>query len=149
MAEDNADVRLLLNRAFRRCGTGSVEFFLNGLAVFEKAQELGVLAKVLLLDLEMPGMDGLQLLRTLAAEGYSSESTIIMFSTVDDRAKVEQAYALGASLYVSKPIGGVEYRQLARLCTACLYMHFVAKRLDAALSVADALKMAAENSATA
>jgi len=150
MAEDNADVRLLLNRAFKRCGTGvPMEFFLDGAAVLQKAREVGGLPKVLLLDIEMPRMNGLQVLGALARNGFPTQTTAIVFSTVDDPACVEEAYALGASFYVRKPIGGVEYRQFARFCTACVYFPVIHKPVARALNVAEALEIVAHESAAA
>ena len=147
VADDNADVRLLLNRAFKRCDTGvPVEFFRDGGAVVRKVHECGGAPKVLLMDFEMPCMDGLQTLKTLGNERFLAGTTVVIFSTVDDASCVQEAYASGARFYVRKPTDGHQYRQLARLCSACVYVP-VQQCERQALNVEQALSIVADQTA--
>jgi len=117
VADDNADVRLLLCRAFKRCGTTSpIQFFCDGADVVEQLRKAEHLPKVLLLDVEMPSLDGIQTIKTLRREGYLERTNVIMFSTLNDAATISAAYSTGAKLFVPKPTRGEEYRDLARLC---------------------------------
>jgi CheY-like chemotaxis protein len=57
---------------------------------------------VVLLDMQMPGMDGLETLRRL--KELSSSLKVIMCSGVDDPDKIREAVGLGAHGYLVKPI---------------------------------------------
>ena len=61
----------------------------------------GVAPNLILLDLAMPGMDGLAVLET--CKKMRPEQKIVMLSCVNDTNKVVQAIKLGASDYVTKP----------------------------------------------
>ena len=57
---------------------------------------------VVLLDLQMPGMDGLETLRRM--KELRTTAKVIMCSGVDDPAKIREAALLGARGYLVKPI---------------------------------------------
>jgi CheY-like chemotaxis protein len=59
-------------------------------------------ADVVLLDVQMPGKDGLQVLRRMRE--FCPKVKVIMCSGVDDPGKVYEALALGAHAYLVKPI---------------------------------------------
>jgi CheY-like chemotaxis protein len=58
--------------------------------------------QVVLLDLQMPGMDGLETLRRLRE--FHPQPKVIMCSAEDDPSKIAQATSLGARAYLVKPI---------------------------------------------
>jgi CheY-like chemotaxis protein len=58
--------------------------------------------EVVLLDLQMPGMDGLETLRRL--QRLRSKPKVIVCSGLDDPDKVHEALSLGAHAYLLKPI---------------------------------------------
>jgi CheY-like chemotaxis protein len=62
----------------------------------------GCAPEVVLLDLQMPGMDGLETLRHL--QEFHPKPKVIMCSGVDDPDKVREAVRLGADAYLVKPI---------------------------------------------
>ncbi|MDV2496471.1 MAG: response regulator [bacterium] len=57
---------------------------------------------VVLLDIQMPGMDGLETLRELKA--LDPEAAVIMLTTIVDEPLAKQARAKGALEYITKPI---------------------------------------------
>lgn len=59
---------------------------------------------LILLDLNMPGVDGRQLLRELKSDSALSAIPIIILTTSNDPKDVEDCYALGASTYIQKPV---------------------------------------------
>ena len=60
---------------------------------------------LILLDLNMPGMDGRVALKTIKADpGLRSIPVIILTTSADDR-DIEHCYASGASTYIQKPVG--------------------------------------------
>jgi CheY-like chemotaxis protein len=59
---------------------------------------------VLLLDINMPRLDGVEVLRTLKANPETAQLPIIMLTTTDDPREVRHCYDLGCSSYVTKPV---------------------------------------------
>jgi CheY-like chemotaxis protein len=78
-----------------------VETANNGAEALQRLRE-GLSPTLVLLDLEMPGMDGLKTLRRLLK--LKPELKVIICSGADDPRKVERATALGARGYVTKPV---------------------------------------------
>lgn len=58
---------------------------------------------LMLLDVNMPVMNGLQVLNGLRATGHLRRLTVIMVSTMGHEADVQRALVSGASAYVTKP----------------------------------------------
>ncbi len=59
---------------------------------------------LLLLDISMPRMDGIELLRRIKEDGTLKEIPVIMLTTTDDPREVEACYKLGCNIYVTKPV---------------------------------------------
>jgi len=60
--------------------------------------------KLLLLDLNMPVMDGYQVLEKLKSDKSTSSIPVIILTTTDDKREVERCYELGCNIYVTKPV---------------------------------------------
>ena len=67
-----------------------------------------------LLDLNLPGVDGFEFLRWLRKEPEDGRAPAIVMTAHRDRETVERAVALGASDYVIKPFNGDDVRQRVR-----------------------------------
>ena len=65
---------------------------------------------LILLDLNLPGLDGYQVLRRLKNDARTKHIPVIILTTTDDPQEIEQCYALGCNVYITKP---VEYEQFA------------------------------------
>ncbi len=59
---------------------------------------------LLLLDIRMPKVDGIEVLRRLKADATLNRLPVIMLTTTDDTREVERCYALGCSVYIQKPV---------------------------------------------
>ena len=59
---------------------------------------------LLLLDINMPRMDGVEVLRQLRGDPRTAQIPVIMLTTTDDPREVRHCYDLGCSSYVTKPV---------------------------------------------
>ena len=59
---------------------------------------------LLLLDIKMPRVDGVEVLRRLKADPRTARMPVIMLTTTDDPREVERCYQLGCNVYVTKPV---------------------------------------------
>jgi CheY-like chemotaxis protein len=59
---------------------------------------------LLLLDIKMPRVDGIEVLRQLKADPSTEPFPVIMLTTTDDPREVERCYELGCSIYITKPV---------------------------------------------
>src|SRR5687768_17393185 len=59
---------------------------------------------LLLLDINMPRIDGVEVLRQLKDNPATAKLPVIMLTTTDDPREVRRCYELGCSSYVTKPV---------------------------------------------
>ena len=59
---------------------------------------------LLLLDINMPVMNGVELLRILKQDTKLREIPVIMLTSTDDQREIDECYSLGCNLYVPKPV---------------------------------------------
>lgn len=71
-------------------------------------------AYMLLLDIRMPKVDGVEVLRQLKEDPELKNMPIIMLTTTDDPREIRNCYALGCSCYVTKP---VDYQKFSEMLT--------------------------------
>ena len=85
----------------------------NGQECLEKMQaEAGNIALVLL-DINMPGMDGFEVLKAMNANHTIEDTPVIMISSEDSDAAIRRSYELGASDYVNRPFDArIVYRRV-------------------------------------
>jgi CheY-like chemotaxis protein len=113
LVEDDDGHATLIERNLRRAGLD------NGFIRLKDGQEaldflLGSRAAplpepcVLLLDIKMPRVDGIEVLKRLKGDPWMATLPVIMLTTTDDPREVERCYQLGCNVYVTKP---VEYEQ--------------------------------------
>lgn len=94
--------------------TDDVREAANGLEVIELLKERD--AAVILMDLRMPEMDGMEATRIIKRE-MSSEAAIVMASATTDEGMVEEARSLGCDDFLPKPISMVDlHKVMARFC---------------------------------
>ncbi len=61
-------------------------------------------AYLLLLDIRMPKVDGIEVLRQVKEDPTLSQLPVIMITTTDDPREVENCHKLGCNVYVTKPV---------------------------------------------
>ena len=67
-------------------------------------------AYLLLLDIRMPRVDGVEVLRQIKSDDSLKRIPVIMLTTTDDPREIQSCYQLGCNCYVTKPI---EFDQFA------------------------------------
>ncbi len=59
---------------------------------------------LLLLDIRMPKVDGVEVLRQIKTDSELSKMPVIMVTTTDDPREVDNCHKLGCSVYITKPL---------------------------------------------
>jgi two-component system, response regulator len=105
MVEDSEDDFEATMRAFRKANLRNP---IMRAASGDEAIELLDKAKhkpgLILLDLNMPGMDGRQLLTVLKQREDTRKTPVVILTTSDDERDVDACYQLGANTYIQKPV---------------------------------------------
>jgi len=115
--EDSDDDFFLLQRAFNKLGAvtelAHVENGLEALKYLARAKENpSLLPALLLLDLKLPGMSGLELLSTVRKDPVFRPMVVNILTSSAEPSDIEQAFALGANAYTVKPMGLAQYEEL-------------------------------------
>lgn len=85
------------------------------LAALEAGQRLGSWPMLVLLDLNLPGMPGLELLGLLKAHPDWRLVPVVIITGSAQEADVVEAYRLGASGFLVKPVGSISAASLAEI----------------------------------
>ena len=101
IADDEDLGRLLLTEAAQECGLEPIAFD-NGLAAMQACLSREV--AIVLLDVDMPGLNGFEVCRRLRAESRFASVPIVMVTGNEDQAAVSLAFEAGATDFISKPV---------------------------------------------
>jgi two-component system response regulator len=108
--EDNADDRELLLRQLRKSGmSGHVKFISDGQEALDfltgpQSPQLVKELIAILLDLRLPSLSGLDLLRRLRARGVLQSVPVMVMTSSNDPNDLEECRKLNVINYVSKPV---------------------------------------------
>lgn len=110
VVDDDSVIRLSIERAARKMGLGRrVDFAVNGREALQRLQALlsddGVGSVMVLLDINMPEMDGFEALEAIAADPTLCRAPVFMLSSSDAAPDIERAYRHGATGYLVKGAG--------------------------------------------
>ena len=67
---------------------------------------------LVLLDLDMPVLDGYQMLQRMKADKHTKHIPVIVLTTTDDAQEISRCYNLGCNVYMTKP---VDYEQFSEV----------------------------------
>ncbi len=98
-------------------GMKAVEFIF-GTGAYANRDTMGGI-KVVLLDLKLPVLDGLDVLRRIKGDERTRTIPVVMLAPSAEARDMRDAYALGANGYVVKPVGFTEY--MKRVSAVCQY----------------------------
>lgn len=123
LVEDNPDDELLTLRALHRANVAnSVVVARDGVEALDYLFGTGAhagrdprqLPQVVLLDLKLPKIDGLEVLRRIRADARTRLlPVVILTSSIEERDRL-QGYALGANSYVQKPVDFHQFAEAVR-----------------------------------
>jgi CheY-like chemotaxis protein len=112
LVEDDDGHATLVERNLKRAGLA------NGIQRLKDGQEAidFVLGKgaysglstphsmLILLDIKMPRVDGVEVLRQLKSNPQTALVPVIILTTTDDPREIDRCYELGCSVYITKPV---------------------------------------------
>jgi CheY-like chemotaxis protein len=112
LAEDDEGHANLIQRNLKRAGiTNELVHVKDGQEVLDYLRCEGAYQGrvprgplLLLLDIRMPRVDGVEVLRQMKARESTSKVPVIMLTTTDDPREIERCYQLGCSVYITKPV---------------------------------------------
>jgi len=108
LVDDDAEDREIIKDALGDLGYHSViDFEENGeraISFLEKAYDAGALPSMVVLDLNMPRMNGTQTLRYIKKDDRFKNIPVVIYSTSLNNIERDECLALGAHSYVIKPV---------------------------------------------
>ncbi len=112
IAEDDSGHARLIEKNLTRAGLNNqIEGFANGQEILDflflqgqARQRIRDTPYLLLLDIRMPKVDGVEVLRQIKQDPELRKIPVIMLTTTDDPREVERCHALGCSNYIVKPV---------------------------------------------
>lgn len=114
LVEDNPDDAMLTMRAFKsrnlfnnlihlKNGEEAIEYIFNN-AEFN-GKRMTDCPKVVLLDLKMPKVNGMEVLEKVKSDPKTKNIPVIILTSSAEDPDVKRCYALGANSYIVKPVG--------------------------------------------
>ncbi|MFD1144844.1 response regulator [Larkinella insperata] len=107
VVDDETDVQTLFEQRFRReirAGELQFAFALSGEKALTYLNEHASEYVLILSDINMPGMSGLELLRLIRTEHPTAPPTVMMITAYGDAESHDQAMRLGADAFLTKPL---------------------------------------------
>lgn len=100
----------VLETALQEHGFGDVTPVYSAKEALRELEQSRDAFDCILLDIRMPGMDGVQLCRKIRAMARYRRTPIMMVTVMTDRQYVEDAFAAGATDYLTKPLDRLELK---------------------------------------
>ncbi len=120
LVEDNPDdVKLTLKALERSRVANEVKVARDGVEALDylfgtgafAGRDMSIMPQVVLLDLKMPKMDGIEVLRRIRSDGRTKLLPVVVLTTSnEDRDRIE-SYRLGANSYIRKPVNFSQFAE--------------------------------------
>jgi CheY-like chemotaxis protein len=112
IAEDDSGHAALIRKNISRAGISNpILHFMDGQELLDflfkkedSPHRIGDASYLLLLDIRMPKVDGIEVLRNIKADKELRKIPVIMLTTTDDPHEIENCHKLGCSNYITKPV---------------------------------------------
>ena len=123
LVEDDPDDVTLMLRAFQkvnlpndvivtRDGTEALAYLLG--SAIKPGNGLSQLPSLVLLDLNLPTMNGLEVLKRLRQHERTRLLPVVVLTTSDSERDIQEAYGAGANSYIRKPIDHLQFLESVR-----------------------------------
>jgi two-component system response regulator len=123
LVEDNPTDEKLTIRAFKKSGvTNEVVVVRDGAEALDylfatgkyAGRDASFLPAVVMLDLKLPRIDGLEVLRRVRADERTKTLPVVILTASKENEDVARGYSLGANAYVRKPVDFGEFAEAAK-----------------------------------
>lgn len=123
LIEDNPDDAALTLRAFRKSNlSNDVTVFRDGVDALDflhgtgphEGRDLSVQPEVILLDLKLPKLDGLEVLERLRNHPTTRLLPVVMLTTSQEQDDRVKSYSLGANSYIRKPVDFIKFMEVVQ-----------------------------------
>lgn len=109
IAEDDDGHALLIKRNLQKGGVGnSIKRVGDGQAALDFINEVHAsrdpISILLLLDLNMPVLNGYEVLSQLKQEPHTQYIPVVVLTSTDDPSEIDRCYELGCNVYIRKPV---------------------------------------------
>jgi CheY-like chemotaxis protein len=114
VVDDEEDVRTLFEQRFRkeiRAGEFDFSFSNSGEEALEFLKGQNLEAILILSDINMPGMSGIELLKQIRSKSPTSPPIVMMITAYGDAENHDQAMNLGANDFLTKPLDFADLKQ--------------------------------------
>jgi two-component system response regulator len=123
LVEDNADDEALTKRALKknnilndvisaRDGVEALDYLFGKGA--HARRDMSVVPAVVLLDLKLPKVDGLEVLRQLRADPHTKVLPVVILTSSKEEQDLITGYSLGANSYIRKPVDFGQFMEAVR-----------------------------------
>ena len=118
MVEDDEGHARLIEKNIRRAGVyNEIRTFASGTGALEhlfshEVRNAGPF--LVLLDLNLPDMHGLDVLAKLKSDEKLRRAPVVVLTTTDDQREVQRCYDMGANVYITKPVEYESFSQAIR-----------------------------------
>jgi two-component system response regulator len=123
LVEDNSSDEKLTLVAFEKCGVANeIVVERDGAAALDylfgtgthAGRDMPTLPSVVLLDLNLPKIGGLDVLRSIRANERTKHLPVVILTSSTEDEDILRGYALGANAYVRKPVAFAEFAEAAK-----------------------------------
>lgn len=123
LVEDRLDDVLLTRRAFAKAGFDNELIVLPDgeacvCALLPEGRRPALSPALVLLDINLPKIGGLDVLRRIRADARTSHLPVVMLTTSTERTDIANSYRLGANGFVRKPVSYAEFAYTIRILGA-------------------------------
>ena len=122
LVEDDPDHELLTIRALKKSGIANemrvardgeeaIEMLFGGQQDGSPAPEL---PQLVLLDLKLPKIDGLEVLRRIRESDLTNMLPVVVLTSSDEESDIVRSYKLGVNSYIRKPVNFSDFAEATR-----------------------------------
>ncbi len=123
LVEDNPDDEVLMLRALKKNNIANeIVVAHDGVEAFEylfaegkfSERDVQELPQIILLDLKLPKLDGLEVLKRIRADERTKHIPVVVLTTSTEQRDIVESYQFGANSFVQKPVDFNDFMEATR-----------------------------------